>query len=257
MEAYMCRYGEIALKGKNRVNFEKKLISNIQRMLFIEGIEADVKKIMGRVLVKSKEDCSCLKRVFGLVSYSPCCIVETEEELKEKLVELLSSKKFDSFRLSINRANKQYPKRRIQLQREIGQYLEEKWKVDLKNYDLEVFIEVSTKGFLIYFEKIECFGGLPVGIEGKLYALIEDASSIKAALLMMRRGCEVLPIGFKEQDISVLDKFGNKNKFRIVQELSSDLPLVVHDSLENYKEYEGVVFRPLVGYDKELFEGFL
>jgi tRNA uracil 4-sulfurtransferase len=261
MNNYLCRYGEIAIKGKNRINFERQLVRNMKYLLKRNKIEADVKKIMGGVLVESSEECDCLKNVFGLVSYSRCHVVNSEDELKEKLVELLKLRKFNTFRLSLNRADKNYPKRRIEMQREIGLFLGAKgFEANLTEFDLEVFIEVFSKEFIIHFEKVKCFGGLPWSIEGRLYALIENNDSLKAALLMMRRGCEILPVAFEEKDISILYDFGNKNRLRIIKDLSEleDLPLVVKDILPNFQDYESrVVFRPLIGYSNNLFEGYL
>ena len=43
----LIRYNELALKGKNRIYFEKKLISNIQRKL----PEAEIQRLWGRIFL--------------------------------------------------------------------------------------------------------------------------------------------------------------------------------------------------------------
>ena len=47
----LIRYGELALKGKNRVAFEKQLLANIRQVLKpIPGLK--VKRTFGRIVVE-------------------------------------------------------------------------------------------------------------------------------------------------------------------------------------------------------------
>ena len=70
----LVRYGEIALKGKNRPFFEKKLLRNIQDAL--QGLEPfEVLFQRGRYFIKINAENLLtaqrkLQRVFGIVSIS-------------------------------------------------------------------------------------------------------------------------------------------------------------------------------------------
>ncbi|MBW2963615.1 tRNA 4-thiouridine(8) synthase ThiI, partial [Candidatus Woesearchaeota archaeon] len=77
----IARYGEIFLKGKNRLDFEKKLVGNIKKMFDVK-----VLRKRNRLLVEEGVD---LRRVFGLISYSPAVEAGLDlEEIKKKVLEL-------------------------------------------------------------------------------------------------------------------------------------------------------------------------
>ena len=72
----LIHYNEIALKGRNRGVFEKRLQSNIRRAVRGLGVE-QVKRLPGRILMRLDEDADRAKMlqrladVFGIASYSP------------------------------------------------------------------------------------------------------------------------------------------------------------------------------------------
>ena len=71
MTLYLCRYGEIFLKGLNRKHFEDALVRNIKLMAEQRNLNIMIKKIHNRLLIESEEkELSFLANVFGLVSYS-------------------------------------------------------------------------------------------------------------------------------------------------------------------------------------------
>ena len=91
----LCRYSEIALKGKNRWRFEQKMIDRINRLLNkIENIK--VKKIRGRIVIHhhdysifSAEEIEKISKtltlVFGLDSFSFAIRVPSAiEAIREK-----------------------------------------------------------------------------------------------------------------------------------------------------------------------------
>ena len=75
-KAYILRYGELALKGKNRLEFEHRLIFNIRDCLKKNNIDAKIFRTNGRFIIKSDKDCSLLKNVFGLISISPAIVTK-------------------------------------------------------------------------------------------------------------------------------------------------------------------------------------
>jgi thiamine biosynthesis protein ThiI len=64
-------------------------------------------------------------------------------------------------------------------------------RVDLTHPDIEIFIEVRNKKAFVFTEKISGTGGLPLGTQGRILALIEEPTSLLAAWYLMRRGCYV------------------------------------------------------------------
>jgi thiamine biosynthesis protein ThiI len=253
---YIIRYGEIGLKGLNRPYFENKLIGNIK--LIVGDPTARLKKIRGRVVLETEDDVSeKLKKVFGIVSFSRAEKFRPEE-LNERIIELVRNKKFDTFRISANRIDKDFPRTSDQIARELGALVVEKLgkKVSLKEYDLNINVEIIDSAY-VFFDKIEGLGGLPVGVEGKVIVLIESNKGADAAKLIMKRGCDIIPAAFKRQNIEDINEYLPRKKELIIikdikkvdeiAEREDARALVVEDSFERLKEYNTklAVLRPL------------
>jgi len=69
-------------------------------------------------------------------------------------------------------------------------------RVDLTQPDLEFHVEVRNQRAYLFHEKVNGPGGLPVGSEGLVVAVLEDEASLLAAWLVMRRGADVAPLVF-------------------------------------------------------------
>ena len=94
VHAFLIKYAEIALKGKNRYRFEDALVHQMEIALSkIEG-EFEVKKEQGRVYVFCPENydydeaVDALQHVFGIVGICPVMIYEEQgfEKLAEDVV---------------------------------------------------------------------------------------------------------------------------------------------------------------------------
>lgn len=252
----IVRYGELFLKGKNRKFFEQQLEGNLTTQ--ISGIS--LKKTQGRAILGYFSDHHLLKRIFGIVSYSPAIRVHQNlEEIKESVIDLLKKNK-GTFKVETNRADKTFPGKSPEISQEIGKYVEKhtslKFALDAQ---LVVTVEINQAGAFIFLEKIPCFGGLPVGVEGKIIVLLENEASILAGLLFMKRGCQILPVAPSIRDISLLQKFSpEKLELQIVgdfNEMQVDFA-VSGQTLSNMKEYgDFITFRPLIAYrEKEIKE---
>ena len=74
-------------------------------------------------------------------------------------------------------------------------------KVDLKNPDIEIFVEVRNDDCYIYTEKISGPGGLPIGTAGTILCLLSGGiDSAVAAWMMMKRGCKIVFFHAKMSD---------------------------------------------------------
>jgi adenylyl- and sulfurtransferase ThiI len=67
----------------------------------------------------------------------------------------------------------------------------------MKDFDFELGAETIQGKIYIFTERIPGQGGLPVGVEGRVVAIVEQESDLLAAILMMKRGCAAIPVVFK------------------------------------------------------------
>lgn len=204
-DVIIARYGEIGIKSPRvRSRFERKLVANIK-----SAFSCNINVNQGRIYIFPKdfnEACDKLKKIFGIVSFSLAIktktnfddIEETINEYSEKLSNnnLLSDK--TKFAVRCRRVgNHKFSSQ--ELAGFVGSVIIKKFNspVDLSNPDLEVFLEVRDDKTYIFHEKIKGPGGLPLGTQGKLIALISSGiDSPVAAYLMMKRGCEITAIHF-------------------------------------------------------------
>ena len=201
-------FGEIALKGKNRKYFEDKLISRIKKA--IEG--TDYKRIykeQGKIYIESLEDdiapvIARLRKVFGIVYISPCIRVEKDmEEIEKAVIKIMEEKKakatVNTFKVKTNRVDKNFPMKSPDISRKMGGVILKNIdgiRVDLHNPDTYLFIDIKQKVY-VYTDRVEGYGGLPVGTNGRgLLLLSGGIDSPVAGFLMAKRGLEISGIHF-------------------------------------------------------------
>src|SRR3989338_5617138 len=198
---YLIRYDELALKGKNRFFFEKKLISNFKEKLKETPITID--HLWGRILVRCEENTevrSRLLKIFGISSLSP--IVEVKSDLSSIQAEALAlvPNRSSAFRVTTRRVDKKFPLTSRAVNIEVANFvLPERplLKIDLDDPELELGIEIREEKTFLFLEKERGLGGLPVGTSGKVLTLLSGGiDSPVAAWMMMKRGCPVEYIHF-------------------------------------------------------------
>lgn len=194
----VVHYGEIATKGENRAFFERKLIEAIRKVS-----NGEVKRRYGRIEVKfSSRAMERLAKIPGIRYYGVGYKTSLDmDEIKEAALKVLpeSSK---SFRIDASRSNKSFPLNSIEINREVGEFVVKRTgkKVDLKNPDAVVWIEICDKEAYVYSTRVEGVGGLPVGVAGRVVALISGGiDSPVAAFMAMKRGCEIIAVHFFNQ----------------------------------------------------------
>ncbi|MCF6465713.1 tRNA uracil 4-sulfurtransferase ThiI [Clostridium sp. Cult2] len=200
--------GEIALKGKNRKYFEDKLISRMRKA--IKGLHySKIYKEQGKIYIEAPEDnfpmmINKLKKVFGLVYISPCIRVEKDiNEIEKAIIEIMKEKQMKdpvkTFKIKTNRVDKNFPIKSPEVSKKMGGVVLnniEGVKVDIHNPDTYVFIDIKQNAY-IYTERIEGYGGLPVGTNGKgLLLLSGGIDSPVAGFLMAKRGVELSGIHY-------------------------------------------------------------
>lgn len=248
--AVIVRYGEIALKGNNRGEFENRLVKNIKDCLRKKNIRfSEIKRPMGRILVYTGENCSCLEKVFGIVSLSHA--VEIEAEIDEIKQEALKHYTKGSFRISTQRLEKGI-QGSLEMNKDIGAFVVEKTnaKVSLKNPDVEIGVELVNEKAYVFNDEIKGPGGLPIGVTGKVAVLVEDKNAVKAAIMMMKRGCEIVLVKLKEINTDEVKEYAYGFRLETAKDIPEDAEAVAtSETLENLKkrEYSIPVLRPLIG----------
>ena len=194
-DTIIIRYSEIGLKGKNRHVFENRLIENIRKLMKNKGIEkAKTIKKRGRIYIETPQKLDFLKNVFGISSFSYALSTEYSlENIKKAIDVILKNKEFKSFRITSTRIEKSTKESSSDLNIILGKYVAEKYnkKVSLKQYDINIFIEIYQKAY-VFLEKIKAVDGLPIGTAGNIACIIESNAGISSCLNLMSRGCNIL-----------------------------------------------------------------
>lgn len=237
----LIRYAELALKGKNRKDFEKKLQENVKNAMK-EFPKVKVVRSFGRMFIElngvdENKVSERLKDIFGIYSFSPALKVVLEQDkindaalwaIKDAIPE-----ESGTFKVSARRVNKKYPLGSQELNHEIGGHIlrnTENIKVDVHNPDLEVKVEIRDDAAYIMCKTIQGAGGLPVGTAGKVLLMLSGGiDSPVAGYLALKRGVQLEAIHFhsppftserarqKVEDLTkVLTKFGGDIKLHIV-----------------------------------------
>ena len=196
---------ELALKGKNRPWFMRKLTDNLRTATRGAGVERVWQGQLMVGLTLEDEDCwpevkSRLKDVFGVAKfYKAYDLPQDLDGLKARLPELLEGRSFESFRITTNRADKRFPMNSKEVNRDLGAFVKDLTgaQVKLKGPDLSIYLDIQTKGFLVYFDEVKAHGGLPVGVSGKVAVMLSGGiDSPVAAWQMMKRGCQAMFVHF-------------------------------------------------------------
>jgi adenylyl- and sulfurtransferase ThiI len=265
--AVLVRYDEIGIKGKNRSRFENVLVRNIEENLRANNVKFDkVRRAYGRIIVETDEKCISLKTVFGISSFSHAIAVgKTIEDAFESAKKLFRISEKDSFRISCQRLDKTFPLKSREVCIKLGEMLRlaTNAKVKMKNPDVEISIEIINGAIFMITDRFDGSCGMPVSSQGIAVALIEDDDSVTAALMVMKRGCKVIPAVINKPDISLMQKFSFEDvvpwKIKSINELEEICKkqkanaIVVNDSFGNTRELltERVVLRPLSGFSSQ------
>ena len=214
-KAFLIKYAEIGVKGKNRYLFEDALVQQIKyAMKRCEG-EFKVWKTQGRIYVEALTDFDYdeavenLKTVFGISGICPMVYVEDEgfEKLCEYLKGYMQKVYIDNmaadarltFKVMARRARKDYPLNSMEIGMEVGGVLLDAFpqlQVDVHKPDIYLNIEIREKIY-IYSETIPGPGGMPVGTNGKAMLLLSGGiDSPVAGYMISKRGVKIDAVYF-------------------------------------------------------------
>lgn len=202
-EVILCKYGEIILKGANKSTFESILLKEVKRRakaignysvrymqstVYVEPVDEEAEELIGDMYDQ-------IRHVFGFAGI--CRAASCEKDMAviiETAVEYLrdSLPYGKTFRAEARRSDKRFPLASPQIAAEVGGALLEArpdLKVDLKNPDVTVRIEVRDKAAYIHAGQESGAGGIPLGCAGRgLLLLSGGIDSPVAGYMMMKRG---------------------------------------------------------------------
>ena len=208
--AFLIKYAEIGIKGKNRYLFEDALVQQIKYALKKCEGQFKIHKTQGRIFVDAlsefdfDEVVEHLQRVFGISGICPVVYVEDEgfEKLCETVIKYIDDvypDKNKTFKVVSRRTRKNYPKESMQINMDMGAAILNAYpemKVDVHHPEIMLNIEVREKIY-IYSEIIPGPGGMPVGTGGKAMLLLSGGiDSPVAGYMVAKRGVKLDAVYF-------------------------------------------------------------
>ncbi|MDO5574462.1 MAG: tRNA uracil 4-sulfurtransferase ThiI [bacterium] len=208
--AFLIKYAEIALKGKNRYLFEDALVKQIRIALKKVDGKFEITKSQGRIYIECLEDYDFeetvggLQKVFGITGICPVVHVEDHgfEDLQKVIVHYMDEvypDKHKTFKVNARRARKNYPLTSMEINSELGGTILDAFpemKVDVHTPEIELFVEIREKIY-IYSRVIPGAGGMPIGSNGKAMLLLSGGiDSPVAGYMIAKRGVKIDAVYF-------------------------------------------------------------
>lgn len=203
-DTVLIRYGELSTKGKNRKDFTRRLLKNIQRMLS-DFPDLVYTRTYDRIYIKlNEEDPQEIRRrlsmVFGISSFSFTEKVEsTMEAIEGTALRMAQDTDRKTFKVIAKRHDKTFALNSDGINRAVAGVILQNTNhtVDVHHPDFEIRIEVHEKDTYLTSEKIPGAGGYPTGINGRVLLMLSGGiDSPVAAYELMKRGMEVEAIHY-------------------------------------------------------------
>ena len=206
----IVRCGEVALKGMNKPYFERMLVDRIRKNLK-EFHGVDVRRQEGLIFVRADKALDIqaiikqVSKVFGVASISQAVEAPSEldaigAEAVKYMLDLIEKKGVKTFKVEAKRADKNFPVKSPEIGRIIGAKVLigcKVLKVDVHEPDVLLHVDVRSDRTYIYDAKIQGFGGLPLGTNGKGMVLLSGGiDSPVAAWMMAKRGMLIEAVHF-------------------------------------------------------------
>ncbi|MHA6484757.1 tRNA uracil 4-sulfurtransferase ThiI [Paenibacillus sp. strain BS8-2] len=203
----VLRYGDLTMKGRNRNQFEKKMLQQVKNAL--SGYEeVTYWKTFGRLYVKLnglpwEPIAARLKELFGLVSLSPVRSSVTDlEAIREAAMTVMNAlpKPPKTFKVSVKRAWKGFPHNSHEMNHLVGGHILRAFpelSVDVRNPEVELKVDIQEESTYVFCEVVPAVGGFPFGSNGKAMLLLSGGiDSPVAGWMAMRKGLELEAVHF-------------------------------------------------------------
>ena len=240
VQAFLVKYAEIGIKGKNRYVFEDALVRRIKERL--QRCQGDffVEKEQGRIYIEAKsafdedEVIDGLTHVFGIAHICPVVLVEdkTFSHICEHLVEHMREELGDTpftFKVFAKRSDKNYDMQSPEICMEAGSYILEHMpnaSVDVHHPQVKVYVEIRQRAY-VYVTSIKGPGGMPVGTADRSMLLLSGGiDSPVAGYMMAKRGVRIEAVYFHAPPYTS-DRAKQKvvDLARLVSEYAGDIKL--------------------------------
>ncbi len=206
----LVHYHEIGLKGRNRSNFELRLLKNIE-VIVKDYPVVTIHRIAGRLCVFLKEGTDLntaleltdvLKRIPGVARVS--CGFKCERDLDVMGLVAINAlgecAGFETFKVQARRNHTDFETDSMEMNRIIGAVLCNAYPdkgVRMKDPDVVVGVEVVQNAVYVYARSVRGIGGLPVGTAGRVVCLLSSGIDSPVALWKIaRRGAECIGVHF-------------------------------------------------------------
>ena len=208
--AFLIKYAEIGVKGKNKYLFEEALAQQVKYALKRCEGEFKVTRTEGRIYVHAlsdfdyEETVDNLKTVFGISGICPVIHVADEgfEKLSKVVVSYMDETYPDknlTFKVQTRRARKNYPMDSMEVNMALGEAILNAFpeiRVDVHKPDVMLHVEIREKIY-IYSMEIPGPGGMPVGSNGKAMLLLSGGiDSPVAGYMIAKRGVKIDAVYF-------------------------------------------------------------
>ena len=213
--AFVIKYAEIGVKGKNRYIFEDALVSQIKRALSGCDGKFSISKVAGRIYVAAEgfdfdETVSALKTVFGITGICPAVSIGRDgennlpgvDDLCKEVISFVDGvypDKKKTFKVKVRRVDKSYPLDSMELAAEIGgRILDAFPEMTVDVHEPQILINVEVREQInIFSEIIPGPGGMPMGTAGKAMLLLSGGiDSPVAGYMIAKRGVELEAVYF-------------------------------------------------------------
>lgn len=209
-EIILCKYGELALKGLNKSNFENQLIRTLRARLKPYG-NFKIYRAQSTIYAEPTDDdidmdgaCGAACRVFGIAAVDRAAVVEKDmEAIKRCAAEYLPRwlEGVSTFKADARRSDKTFPFKSPEIAAEIGAVVLENVpsiRVDVEHPEVTVRVEVRDYAAYVHAGQIRGAGGMPIGSNGRgLLLLSGGIDSPVAGYMMAKRGMTVEALHFE------------------------------------------------------------
>lgn len=195
----LVRFGELSTKGKNKKDFIKRLLHNIKNAMR-DYPKLSYERTHDRLYIllngeDAQEVAEILRHVFGISSFSFAIRVDSNiDAIKEMGLRIAKQSEATTFKIDTRRSDKQFPMISDEINRAVaGPILQEtNLKVNVRQPELRMQIEIHQQDTYIMVDRIQGAGGYPVGVGGKALVMLSGGiDSPVASYLTMKRGVAI------------------------------------------------------------------
>ena len=209
-KAFLIKYAEIGIKGKNRYVFEDALCDRIAEKLSKVADGFEVVREQGRLKVNCPDEYDYdeaieqMKKVFGVWEICPAVVIEDAswDSLTKGVgdyVEERYGNTSHTFKVEARRSDKSYPITSPQICADMGEYLLNRFtelKVDVHKPEIKLYVEIRNFAY-VYSESVKGLGGMPVGANGHAMLLLSGGiDSPVAGYMVSKRGVTIDAVYF-------------------------------------------------------------